>query len=160
MARHFLAPGTPGAILLCLSVACSATRPTHKDLPVGYVLLFREARRIAVPVYPPESLLERNQGLAVAEVKFAPSGDPVAVGVLAAPDKFIRKAVYSSSMNWRLSPITTGKWIRKGKLFFYFLSGNPPHVYLINNPEEKQRLIALMANSNRHTKCIAYSLNL
>lgn len=131
-----------GAISFLLS--CQSTQYQRK-LTYGYLSLWTEAQQRCLPQYPEESLAQRHQGLAVADLEIGRDGIPLHVSVLQSPDALIGRSVERCARNWHMRPDeSAAPGTRGGKLYFYFLiSLEGGKVYLANDPAEKKALTDL-----------------
>ena len=121
-------------------------RPTIQEAEVyPYVPLWREASFRCIPEYPPSSVNLGHAGLAVVELDIRQDGTVERLSVLQAPDESIRESVRRCASQFRAAPKTLGRAnrIRRGKLYFYFVSSRDRgEVFVANDPNQKARLIA------------------
>lgn len=98
-------------------------QPNDEPIRVGEDGMRKSASKIVMPVYPPDALKARQQGVVVAELEYDAKGVVVNTSVLEAPSKSIGDAVVAALKQWRFVPSKkqdgTPVSVR-GKLTFYF----------------------------------------
>ena len=90
------------------------------------VSIRKNATKVVMPEYPPESIERGSKGLAVAQLLYDETGIVTHVKVLEAPDSYIRDAVIAAVKQWHFlsahARSENGPLIKiQGKLTFYFI---------------------------------------
>ena len=108
------------ALILCLSGVAHGKELNEGKLPRTSEYVLRAlARSSPRPQYPPQSIRQRHQGIAVAWVEINSSGSPETVRVLQAPDDLIAGTLRRTLSQWRFS--TSNAPLRYcGKITYYF----------------------------------------
>lgn len=131
-------------ILMLFAVSCSSCGPSASETTsLASLPLWEQTKYSCVPEYPRSSLLAGRQGVGIVLIDFQADGTPDSIAVLQAPDKETASSVHKCASQWRILPMRgAGAKLRRGKLYFYFVSSNGRgDVFLANDPKQNRRLI-------------------